>query len=706
MPIMSGQTRWSEYDYCSNDPVKQLQDKRRGLLSYFTRLCNAIDHCEIEIENADDPDVLDYLGTYDEFECKFREAFDKYCKMHESVLKCQTLDLALVERLKYSHSQAVNRFNDKCQSMRSMMSMLKCRTQRMTKPDLPERKGPLTHDLPECKGPLSHDLPGCKGPLTHNLPDCDLPGNPNTHQDQCPDNDVKTYIVNCKPKSLFKTQETIPKQTVDPVLTSQDNFQVPKTTKKMSATRSSSHVERARLALEKAEIMKAKKMLELDVELARIKLEEAALSRSGSSVSESVKQERTRSWIENQELRQGVTLPDEELPYTTMHPSCMRPEAPEWFPPPIDQQMRTDSPCVPRAPYMPYLPRPSLLSFSGNEIEFTAFQANFMTNIGNQQIPDSAKLGYLLQFCDGVAKEAVKDCVVLPEEEGYTEAWSILREQFGEPHAVARSHLNDLVNGPSVSHDSGALSSLARKMRSCSLALSNMDYSANLNNQETLNKIALRLPKPLRVKWVERANSIFRRTSVQASFHDLRYFIAERAEISASPFALVLHDNSHKSSHSKTTLSTNAEMKKETKQEMKKENKTEEKKEFRLEQKNKSKPPCIICGKNHFLTQCNVFREMSIDERFQEVKKAKLCFNCFQRNHHSTDCPKESFCQEGCKWKHSKWLHRDASKKTNQAKEDAVACHSKDESSSISLQVLQVLVKTDNMVKQVHICIA
>ena len=119
---MSISLRGSEYDP-SIDPVESLQNSRRGHLSYFSRLCNDIDQLEIEFDSGCG-DISGYLDSFLQFQCRFREAFNKYCTIHESLIRCQTIDLALMERLKSSHSKAVNRFNDKSLSLKSMMSVL------------------------------------------------------------------------------------------------------------------------------------------------------------------------------------------------------------------------------------------------------------------------------------------------------------------------------------------------------------------------------------------------------------------------------------------------------------------------------------------------------------------------------------------------------------------------------------------------------
>jgi hypothetical protein len=78
-----------------------------------------------------------------------------------------------------------------------------------------------------------------------------------------------------------------------------------------------------------------------------------------------------------------------------------------------------------------------------------------------------------------------------------------------------------------------------------------------------------------------------------------------------------------------------------------------------------AKALCIICSGNHFIPFCDEFIAMSPVTRLLKVKEGGLCFNCFRRGHLAVDCPKESYCQkEGCRLKHSKFLHADSNGKT------------------------------------------
>jgi hypothetical protein len=58
----------------------------------------------------------------------------------------------------------------------------------------------------------------------------------------------------------------------------------------------------------------------------------------------------------------------------------------------------------------------------------------------------------------------------------------------------------------------------------------------------TLNKIAMRLPKPFRVKWVERSVNIIKKQNWNPTFGDLGIFVGERAEVAASPHSCILSE--------------------------------------------------------------------------------------------------------------------------------------------------------------------
>ncbi|XP_077975183.1 uncharacterized protein LOC144431221 [Styela clava] len=85
-------------------------------------------------------------------------------------------------------------------------------------------------------------------------------------------------------------------------------------------------------------------------------------------------------------------------------------------------------------------PRPELLHFSGIETEYVRFITNFNLNIDRRVHDTSTKLSYLVQYCEGDARELIMHCTMLPPDEGYKEACDLLRKTYGRPMLVARKY--------------------------------------------------------------------------------------------------------------------------------------------------------------------------------------------------------------------------------------------------------------------------
>ena len=74
----------------------------------------------------------------------------------------------------------------------------------------------------------------------------------------------------------------------------------------------------------------------------------------------------------------------------------------------------------------------------------------------------------------------------------------------------------------------------------------------------------------------------------------------------------------------------------------------------------KGNRPCCVCTGNHTLLKCEAFQKLSVDERWQTVKRFGLCFRCLADTHHGKTCPKSKQCGiNGCKGTHQNLLHHD-----------------------------------------------
>ena len=295
------------------------------------------------------------------------------------------------------------------------------------------------------------------------------------------------------------------------------------------------------------------------------------------------------------------------------------------------------------------LPKPELLTFSGNPIDYCKFIKNFETNVESKVSDDQMKLSYLIQYCKGEAKSSIEDCVLLSKQEGYKRARDILYSRYGRSHLIARSYVDKLVYGePIIASDVDALAALALEMQKCEITLSQLGFVSDIDNSDSLRRIVKRLPTYLRVKWVDVAHSIME-SGREPRFSDLSKFIDQKVRVANSTYGLdlireskshVSHKShgSHKESEVKVTTLT-----------------TQNKEVVKSEQ-----IECACCSSTcNDLALCHKFKSMSLEARSEFVKLHKLCFNCLKGKHNSRLCRTPKVCPVSeCKGKHHTLLHK------------------------------------------------
>ncbi len=58
-------------------------------------------------------------------------------------------------------------------------------------------------------------------------------------------------------------------------------------------------------------------------------------------------------------------------------------------------------------------------------------------------------MAYLIQFCTGIAKEAISNCIILPGHEGFRRAKEILYNSFGQSHII-HAYISKVIKGGSM----------------------------------------------------------------------------------------------------------------------------------------------------------------------------------------------------------------------------------------------------------------
>ena len=121
------------------------------------------------------------------------------------------------------------------------------------------------------------------------------------------------------------------------------------------------------------------------------------------------------------------------------------------------------------------MPKRDCLTFDGNPMSYPRFIENFKTNIEEREQNPRVRLAYLIQFCTGTAKEAISNCVMLPEDEGYSKAREILHNSFGQNHIIIYAYINKVTKGGVIRDgEFDKLQQLARDMENCKINLTQL----------------------------------------------------------------------------------------------------------------------------------------------------------------------------------------------------------------------------------------
>ncbi|XP_036345935.1 uncharacterized protein LOC118755191 [Rhagoletis pomonella] len=66
---------------------------------------------------------------------------------------------------------------------------------------------------------------------------------------------------------------------------------------------------------------------------------------------------------------------------------------------------------------------------------------------------------------------------------------------------------------------------------------------------------------------------------------------------------------------------------------------------------------CVYCNSpSHYISSCNKFKELSLQQRIDYVRKAGICFNCLRKTHCMKECQSKSRCKI-CQSVHHTLLH-------------------------------------------------
>ena len=299
------------------------------------------------------------------------------------------------------------------------------------------------------------------------------------------------------------------------------------------------------------------------------------------------------------------------------------------------------------------LPPLELKKFSGQPDEYDNFVTTFNEVIGSTLSDPASKLIRLKSQLTGTALDSISMCRADGGEDGFTRAMNILHNRFGSPYIVCTSVIENLKHGPDVRSPS-ELRTFSDELANAEVTLKNNHMFTEIDTQNNIIEICLRLECSLRFEWRKRVMKHKQSTGVYLSFSEFVIFMQEQADIVNDPIygndALMdrpgrNRTNKSISSFPVATHGTGSST-------------SELHSNVQLGHTSTPSIQCHLCLKNHKLYTCYKFRNMPINKRCAYVKDNNLCCLCLSKDHSVSECRSSYVCRvNDCGKKHSSSLH-------------------------------------------------
>ena len=308
------------------------------------------------------------------------------------------------------------------------------------------------------------------------------------------------------------------------------------------------------------------------------------------------------------------------------------------------------------------LPKLELPKFYGDVMKFQNFWDQFEAAVHtNETLPDVQKFTYLRSVLGGVAYQTIEGFEITGAN--YSHAVDTLKHRFGRKRLVISSLVKSIIKfEPKANMEAHtSLRELHDTLKNRIRALEGLNENPKDYTCILLPVFEMKLPPEISEKWELEISDM------EDSLVDLDLFFKflnkqviskEAGQRSAKEIGIVAPKggvkqntissgkrvNTKSEKFEESLLSTAAALLTEVSQGL-----------------NNTKT-CHLCKTNgHGTPECPKFKENPVEERWRQVKEAKLCFNCLRPtngNHYSQVCRQPKCGVESCKERHHHLLHR------------------------------------------------
>ncbi|KAL0849262.1 hypothetical protein ABMA28_013591 [Loxostege sticticalis] len=295
------------------------------------------------------------------------------------------------------------------------------------------------------------------------------------------------------------------------------------------------------------------------------------------------------------------------------------------------------------------LPQIQISKFDGAYFRWLEFHDTFESLIHkNSKISNIHKFHYLVSYLEGEAARIISNLEM--SSANYVEAWQLLCDRYNNKRLLTNHHLSSLLTFQAITRESeNSLRFLVDHMTKNLRALSSLGQPTDKWDMLLIFMFSSKLDNHTLAKWEEFRNTL----EDMPTLAQFNKFLIDRADVLESINRNKFNSNSNFTKNAPTTSRGYGQQSNSNNY-----NKGTAYTKA-LTSVDTQKPHnifvCIVCGDNHRIYDCSVFKAKSVQGRLNDVKKYKLCCNCLRQGHTLNEC-RLGPCRE-CKKRHNTLLH-------------------------------------------------
>ncbi|KAL0849730.1 hypothetical protein ABMA28_011688 [Loxostege sticticalis] len=303
--------------------------------------------------------------------------------------------------------------------------------------------------------------------------------------------------------------------------------------------------------------------------------------------------------------------------------------------------------------------------FSGSPMEWLQFSMTMEETTKLYKFSPLENLARLRNALRGEARDTV--AALLSSATHPDEIMKTLQQCYGRPEILVDMAYEDLRKLPKMGVTAHELNTFAVKVQNIVAALRNVDITY-LYNPLLVREILDKLSPHMKTKWYDYAEENSEKT---AEIVKLSRFLMQQA------------DRAQRHSHSG--------VRKDIPTRVITVNRTEKKKVFNVTET--SKPElCAVCEGEHRLPNCAKYKDLTVSERWDIVKKAGLCFRCVSSRHRRMNCRQKACGVKGCRHPHHATLHSETKGTNEHADVEQATVTTTTTASDVKLKICPIII--------------